>query len=148
MDAILISLMQVIDIALGLFVWALIISAILSWLTAFNVINTSNQFVSTVQYFLYRITEPALRPIRRFLPDLGGIDISPIVLILFIFFVRSPRDIKLVVAQLTTRPSHTPGGEMPDQGFEFLASWRQEVVATASVCSRFAHDDAGLLELF
>ena len=89
MDAILISLMQVIDIALGLFVWALIISAILSWLTAFNVINTSNQFVSTVQYFLYRITEPALRPIRRFLPDLGGIDISPIVLILFIFFVRS-----------------------------------------------------------
>ncbi len=89
MDAVLIALYQVVDIVLGLFVWALIISAILSWLVAFNVVNTSNQFVYAVGNFLYRLTEPFLRPIRRVVPDLGGIDISPIILILAIFFIRS-----------------------------------------------------------
>ncbi len=88
MDVVLVPLLAVIDIALNLFVWALIISAILSWLVTFNVINTSNQFVSMVGHFLYRLTEPALRPIRRFMPDLGGIDLSPIVLILIIYFLR------------------------------------------------------------
>jgi len=88
MNAVVIALFEVIDIVLGLFVWALIIQAILSWLVAFNVVNTRNQFVATVMHFLYRLTEPALRPIRRFLPDLGGIDLSPIVLILIIFFIR------------------------------------------------------------
>ncbi|MEQ8605065.1 MAG: YggT family protein [Marivibrio sp.] len=88
MDTILIPLIQVISLALDLYVWAIILSAILSWLVAFNVINTSNRFVYMVGDFLYRITEPALRPIRNFLPNLGGIDISPIVVILLIFLAQ------------------------------------------------------------
>jgi YggT family protein len=67
----------------------LIASAIFSWLYAFNVINSSNRFVASIGTFLYNVTEPALRPIRRILPDLGGIDISPIVVLLIIFFIRS-----------------------------------------------------------
>lgn len=89
MDVVLISLVQVVSIAINLYIWALIASAILSWLVAFNVINTNNRFVYTVGDFLYRITEPALRPIRRLLPNLGGIDISPIILILVLYFVQS-----------------------------------------------------------
>lgn len=85
-------LFLVIDMALNLYLWAVVISAVLSWLIAFNVINTSNRFVYTVVDFLWRITEPALRRIRhymqQFLPNLGGIDISPIVLILLIYFVQ------------------------------------------------------------
>lgn len=81
-------LINVIQIALGLYIWAIIISAILSWLVHFGVVNTRNQFVSMIGETLWRITEPALRPIRRFLPNLGGIDISPIILILIIYFVR------------------------------------------------------------
>ncbi len=88
MEIVLLPLLQVIQIALQLFIYALIISAVLSWLVAFNIVNTSNQFVSTIGYFLHRVTEPALRPIRRVLPDLGGIDISPILLILLIFFLQ------------------------------------------------------------
>jgi len=89
MDAILIALFQVIDLVLGLVVWALILSAILSWLVAFNVVNVRNQFVSTVGNFLYRVTEPMLRPIRRYVPDFGGVDVSPVILILVIYFIRS-----------------------------------------------------------
>ena len=70
------------------FIWCLIISAILSWLIAFNVVNTQNRIVFMIGDFLHRITEPALRPIRRFLPNLGGIDISPIVLLLLLFFIQ------------------------------------------------------------
>ena len=65
----------------------IIASAILSWLIAFNVVNTSNRFVYSVADMLYRVTEPALRPIRSILPDLGGIDISPVILILFLLFI-------------------------------------------------------------
>ncbi len=75
-------------IAVDLYIWVVIIGAVLSWLIAFNVVNTSNRFVYTVSDFLYRITEPALRPIRRWLPNLGGIDISPIVLILVLIFLQ------------------------------------------------------------
>ena len=75
-------------IAVNLYIWIVIIGAVLSWLIAFNVVNTSNRFVYTVADFLYRITEPALRPIRRWLPNLGGIDISPIVLILALIFLQ------------------------------------------------------------
>jgi YggT family protein len=89
MDAILIALFQVIDLVLGLVVWALILSAILSWLVAFNVVNERNQFISTVGNFLYRVTEPMLRPIRRYVPDFGGVDVSPVILILVIYFIRS-----------------------------------------------------------
>ena len=83
------ALFQTIDLALNLYTWVLIASAIFSWLYAFNVINSSNQFVNSVGTFLYNVTEPLLRPIRRVLPDLGGIDISPIILLLVIFFIRS-----------------------------------------------------------
>jgi YggT family protein len=82
------ALIQVIVLALDIYWWLLIASAIFSWLYAFNVVNSRNQFVATIGTFLFRVTEPALRPIRRFMPDLGGIDISPIVLLLIIFFIR------------------------------------------------------------
>jgi YggT family protein len=82
------ALIRTIDLALDIYTWILIASAIFSWLYAFNVINSSNRFVASIGEFLYRVTEPALRPIRRFLPDLGGIDISPIILLLIIFFLR------------------------------------------------------------
>lgn len=82
------ALIQTIVLALDLYWWLLIASAIFSWLYAFNVVNSRNQFVGAIGSFLYKITEPALRPIRRVLPDLGGIDISPIILLLIIFFIR------------------------------------------------------------
>ncbi|MCX7323268.1 MAG: YggT family protein [Hyphomicrobiales bacterium] len=83
------SVLDVVDLALSLYVWILIASAIISWLVAFNVINVRNDFVRMVWDFLYRVTEPALRPIRNILPNLGGIDISPIILLLGIFFLQS-----------------------------------------------------------
>ena len=89
MDIVLLPLLQVIQIALQLFIYSLIISAILSWLVAFNVINMTNQFVYTVSNILYRLTEPALQPIRRFMPNLGGLDISPVILLLLLYFVQS-----------------------------------------------------------
>ena len=67
----------------------MIASAIASWLVAFGVVNTRNQVIRWVVDFLYRITEPALRPIRRVLPNLGGVDISPVILLLGLFFLRS-----------------------------------------------------------
>jgi len=79
---------DIVIIVLDLYVWLLIASAILSWLIAFNVVNTRNQFVSAVAEFLYRITEPLLAPIRRVLPSMGGLDLSPIVLILIIMFIQ------------------------------------------------------------
>lgn len=82
------AILDIILIILDLYVWLLIASAILSWLIAFNVVNTRNQFVATVADFLYRITEPVLRPIRSAIPDLGGLDISPIILILIIMLIQ------------------------------------------------------------
>lgn len=82
------ALLDVILIVLQLYVWVLIASAILSWLVAFNVVNMYNPFVRNVGEFLYRITEPVLRPIRSILPSLGGLDLSPMVLILLIFFIE------------------------------------------------------------
>ena len=82
------AILDIILIVLDLYVWLLIASAILSWLIAFNVVNTRNQFVSSIAEFLYRITEPLLAPIRNFMPNLGGLDISPIILILIIMFIQ------------------------------------------------------------
>ena len=82
------AIVNLISSAISLYIWILIASAIMSWLIAFNVINTYNRVVNSIAEVLYRLTEPALRPIRRLLPNLGGIDISPIVLILLLFFVR------------------------------------------------------------
>ena len=82
------TLFRVLMIAIDLYIWLVIIGAILSWLVAFNVINSSNQLVYLILDFLYRITEPALRRIKRFLPNLGGIDISPVILILGLIFIQ------------------------------------------------------------
>jgi YggT family protein len=82
------ALFLVIDLVLLLYIYLLVAAAVLSWLIAFNVVNTRNQAVAMIGDFLYRITEPALRPIRNILPDLGGIDISPVILILIIIFLR------------------------------------------------------------
>ena len=82
------ALLDVILIALQLYVWLLIAAAVVSWLIAFNVVNTRNQVVAMLADFLYRITEPALRPIRNLMPSLGGIDISPVILILIIYFLE------------------------------------------------------------
>jgi YggT family protein len=81
-------LIQILISALNIYVWMVIASAILSWLVHFGVLNTRNQVVSMIGEFLWRVTEPALRPIRRFMPNLGGIDISPIILILIIYFLQ------------------------------------------------------------
>jgi YggT family protein len=81
-------LFRVLIMALELYIWLIIVGAILSWLVAFNIINTSNQVVYLILDFLYRITEPGLRRIRRFLPNFGGIDISPVILILGLIFLQ------------------------------------------------------------
>jgi YggT family protein len=82
------AILDIVQIVLDLYIWLLIASAILSWLIAFNVVNTRNQFVASVSEFLYRITEPVLAPIRNIMPNLGGLDVSPIVVILIIMFIQ------------------------------------------------------------
>ena len=77
-----------VDTLISLYIWILIASAVLSWLVAFNVVNTRNPIVASVGEFLYRITEPALRPIRNIMPNLGGIDISPVILIIGLLFLK------------------------------------------------------------
>jgi YggT family protein len=77
-----------IDTLITLYIWILIAAAVLSWLIAFNVVNTRNPIVAAIGDFLYRITEPALRPIRARLPNLGGVDISPVILIVGLLFLR------------------------------------------------------------
>ena len=86
------ALLDVIEIALNLYLWIVIAMAIFSWLVAFNVVNTRNSAVGMIGEFLYRITEPVLRPIRNVLPNLGGIDISPVVLFLIIIFIEKVID--------------------------------------------------------
>jgi YggT family protein len=83
-----IAFVRLIDNIVTLYIWVLIISAVLSWLIAFNVVNTRNRAVYLVADFCYRITEPALRPIRRFIPTMSGIDLSPILLIFLLWFLR------------------------------------------------------------
>jgi YggT family protein len=82
------AVLDIVLMVLELYIYLLIASAILSWLIAFNVVNTRNQFVAAVAEFLYRITEPLLAPIRNVMPNLGGLDISPIILILIIVFIE------------------------------------------------------------
>ena len=82
------SLLNLVSTVIQLYIYVLIAAAVLSWLIAFNVVNMRNQFVAMVADFLYRITEPALRPIRSVMPNLGGIDISPVILIFIIIFIR------------------------------------------------------------
>lgn len=82
------ALIDTILLALNIYWWIMIAAAVFSWLYAFNVVNPRNQFVGMIGNFLYRVTEPVLRPIRRILPDLGGVDLSPIVVLLLIFFLQ------------------------------------------------------------
>jgi len=83
------SLLSLISTIIQIYIWLLIASAVLSWLVAFNVINTSNRVIYMIGDFLHRITEPALRPIRSIMPNLGGIDLSPVVLILLLYFLQN-----------------------------------------------------------
>jgi len=95
-----IELLSFISYLLQLYVYVLIASAVLSWLIAFNVVNTRNQLVAAIGEFLYKITEPVLRPIRNVMPNFGGLDISPIIVILIIFFIQSvviPNIAKLLI---------------------------------------------------
>lgn len=89
MDVILIPLLTVISSILGIYAWIVIASVILSWLMNFNIINSSNNLIIMLMEFLYRTTEPVLNKIRRFLPIVGGFDLSPLVLIMFLWFLQS-----------------------------------------------------------
>ena len=76
------------DTVIGLYIWVILIGAILSWLIAFNVVNTRNRLVATIAVVTDRLTEPALRPIRRVVPNLGGVDLSPVVLLIGLMFLQ------------------------------------------------------------
>jgi len=82
------GLLQFVDVLLSLVIFIMIAQIIVSWLLAFNILNMSNQFVAMVANALYQLTDPFLRPIRRLLPNFGGLDISPIILFLAIYFIR------------------------------------------------------------
>ena len=88
MDVVIGPLFWLLDTVITIYIWVLIASAVLSWLVAFNVVNTHNRFVYLLGDFLQKVTEPALRPIRRVLPNLGGVDLSPLVLILLLLFLQ------------------------------------------------------------
>lgn len=77
-----------IDTIIDIYIWILIASAVLSWLVAFNVVNTRNPIVANIGEFLYRVSEPLLRPIRSMMPNLGGIDVSPVILIILLLFLK------------------------------------------------------------
>ena len=83
------SIFILFDNVISLYIWILIINVIISWLVAFNVLNTSNRFVYSLLDVSYKLTAPPLNYIRRFLPNLGSIDISPIILILALMFIRN-----------------------------------------------------------
>ena len=83
------AIFQIIDLLLNILTWIIIIQAVLSWLVAFNVINTYNDFVRQILYAFDRITEPLYRPIRKILPDFGALDLSPLVVLLLIYILRN-----------------------------------------------------------
>jgi len=83
------SVLILLDSVVTIYIWILIINALLSWLIAFNVLNTSNRLVYSLLDISYKMTDPLLRPIRNFLPNLGNIDVSPVVLILLLMFARN-----------------------------------------------------------
>jgi len=82
------AILDVIMLALDIYWWIIILAAIFSWLYAFGVINPRNQAVNTISRMLYQLTEPALRPLRRFVPNFGGLDITPLILLLIIFLIQ------------------------------------------------------------
>ncbi len=88
MDIILAPLLSLINLIIRIYIWFIIANVILSWLSHFNIINTRNNVIMMVREFLYKVTEPALSRIRRFLPIISGFDLSPLVLILFLWFLQ------------------------------------------------------------
>ena len=84
----LVPVIEVIVALINIYWWVVIVAAVFSWLTGFGIIDTRNHVVRTAAGFLYRATEPALRPIQRILPSFGGIDISPIILLLILWFIE------------------------------------------------------------
>ena len=83
------SILILFDNIIGIYIWILIINAVISWLVAFNILNTSNRFVYSLLDVSYKLTDPPLNFIRRYLPNLGSVDISPIILILGLMFLRN-----------------------------------------------------------
>ncbi len=83
------SIFVLFDSVITIYIWIVIINAVLSWLVAFNILNTQNRFVFSVLDATYKLTDPALNKIRRFLPTFGSVDLSPVVLILFLMFIRN-----------------------------------------------------------
>ena len=83
------SIFVLVDSVITIYIWIIIINAVLSWLVAFNILNTQNRFVFSVLDVTYKLTDPALNKIRRFLPTFGSVDLSPVVLILFLMFIRN-----------------------------------------------------------
>jgi YggT family protein len=82
------ALYQVVDIILSLYWWCIIVYVIMSWLVAFNIVNTYNPVVNAIGGFLHKIIEPLMKQIRRVLPVMGGLDLAPLVVLLGIFFIR------------------------------------------------------------
>ena len=80
---------QLILLLLNIYFWIIIAMVVMSWLVAFNIVNPTNNIVRQIRYALYRLTEPLLGPIRRLMPDLGGIDISPVILLIALWFVQN-----------------------------------------------------------
>ena len=83
------SIFLLVDSVINIYIWLIIINAVLSWLVAFNILNTQNRFVFAVLNATHQLTDPVLNKIRKFIPNLGSIDISPVVLILLLFFIRN-----------------------------------------------------------
>jgi len=83
------SIFLLVDSVINIYIWLIIINVILSWLVAFNILNTQNRFVFAVLNATHQLTDPVLNKIRRFIPNLGSIDISPVVLILLLIFIRN-----------------------------------------------------------
>ena len=83
------SIFILLDNVITIYLWIIIINALLSWLVAFNIINTQNRFVFSVLNVTHQLTDPVLNKIRRFIPNLGSIDISPVILILLLIFIRN-----------------------------------------------------------
>ena len=83
------SILILFDNVISLYIWVLIINAIISWLVAFNILNTSNRFVYSLLEISYKLTEPPLSFIRKYIPSIGSIDISPVILILGLMFLRN-----------------------------------------------------------
>jgi YggT family protein len=83
------ALFQLIDTVIDIYIWIIILYVILSWLISFNVVNTRNRVVYLVADALFRLTDPVLKPVRRIIPAVGGFDLSPVVVILLLFFIQN-----------------------------------------------------------